>query len=136
MTDLVDEAGGVKRAAFLIGRTESQTLAYTDPAGDSHINFDAVRRLVMATGATAPAEDLAALAGGHFQPGHVDEREFPELVALSAAEWGVFTSMVLRALADNTVDSLERETCLRGLDLVIRAMVSARSKLLAVAVPA
>lgn len=136
VSDLLDEAGGVKKAAFLIGRTESQTLAYSDPAGDSHINLDMVRRLVMATGATAPAEDLAALAGGYFQPGKVEEREFPELVALTSAEWGAFCGMVIRALTDNRIDALERETCLRAMDVVIKAMVSARSKLLAVAVAA
>jgi hypothetical protein len=131
ISSLVDQAGGVKKAAFLIGRSESQALAYTDPATDSQISYDDVRRLVMATGASAPAEDLAALAGGHFSPSGEDHRTFSDLVALGADQWGSFLAKVIKAMADDTFDRTEQRACLQGLDVLIRAMVSARSKILA-----
>lgn len=130
ITALIDQAGGVKKAAFLIGKSESQALAYSDPATDSQISYDDVRRLVMATGATAPADDLAALAGGHFTRADIDPRSFADLVALGAEEWGRFLNKVIRAMTDGDLDQCERRACLEGLDVLIRALVSARSKVI------
>jgi hypothetical protein len=130
VTSLMDQVGGIKKAAFLIGKSESQALAYSDPATDSQISYDNVRRLVVASGATAPADDLAALAGGFFNRCEIDPRSFADLVALGADEWGAFLSKVIRGMTDGTIDQTERRVFLEGLDVLIRALVSARSKVI------
>jgi len=133
ITALVDQAGGIKRAAFLLDKTPSQVTGYTEAKPDSHLSYRSVRILVGATGATAPVEDLAALAGGYFMPGvREDDRTFSEVIARSAEEWGSFAGLIMRHLADGRFDKLERMDALRGLDTLIRAMATARSKLMAV----
>lgn len=54
VTRTLDQAGGIKKAAHLLGRSPTQTTAYSDPAAPDEISFDQVRRLVIATGAPTP----------------------------------------------------------------------------------
>jgi hypothetical protein len=126
---LIDAAGGVKRASVQLHRSATQTLAYTDPATPDEISFDMVRRLVMASGAIAPAEDLAALAGGAFLPCPQPDESFEALAAHSAEDWGGFTATLLRACADGTLDQLDRRNLRERLDHLIRTLACARAQL-------
>jgi hypothetical protein len=126
VTRLVDQAGGIKAAAFILGKSATQAQAYTDPARPDDISFDDVRRLAAAIRSEAVAEDAASLAGGEFIPGSVPKETFANLSASAAHDWGGFTASVIRAMADGRIDRLEKAETLRGLDTIIRAMVSAR----------
>lgn len=131
VTRLLDQAGGIKKAAHLLGRSPTQTVAYSDPATPDEISFDQVRRLVSATGASAPAEDMAALALGVFVPVAAGVRStFEDLVARSSTEWGEFISLLMRARADGKLDHLARRDILKELDGLIRSLVAARSQIL------
>lgn len=100
-----EQMGGVKNVAHhcsVLGENKSKTqlYAYTDPDERDQITFDLMRRLVMLTGCTAPAEDLAALAGGFFVPGQVDEASLHVLASKSAKEQGEFVSALFEAMHD------------------------------------
>lgn len=127
ITRALDQAGGIKRAAHLLGRSPTQTTAYSDPATPDEISFDQVRRLVSATGAPGPAEDLAALAGGVFVPIAACTESFEDLVARSSTEWGKFISLLMRARTD---DHFARRDILKELDGLIRSLVAARSQII------
>ncbi len=128
VTRLLDQAGGVKKAAHLLDRSTTQTMAYSDPATSDEISFDQVRRLIEATGAAAPAEDLASLTGGVFLPCDAPKEAFDHLVAKSAKEWGEFIACVVKAHADGGLDQIERRDMLRDLDNLIRTLVAARCR--------
>lgn len=130
VTRALDQAGGIKKAAHLLGRSPTQTTAYSDPAAPDEISFDQMRRLVTATGAPAPAEDLAALAGGVFVPIAAGSESFEDLVARSSTEWGEFISLLMRARADDKLDHLGRRGILKELDSLIRSLVAARSQII------
>ena len=127
---LYDQAGGIPKVAFLIGRSESVAHSYSDPEESTEISFDFVRRITLATGATAAAEDLAALIGGVFLPCRGDGETFAVLAAKSAKEWGEFTAMLLTATASGTLAQCE-PTIRRELDDVIRVLACARAQLIA-----
>lgn len=129
VTRLIDEAGGAKMAAHLLGCSPTQTVAYSDPATPEEMKLDQVRRLVSASGATAPAEDLAFLAGGIFLPMGSSEDCFASLAAHSASEYGEFATLVMQAMADGKIGKLEKQDVLRELDDLIRCLVHARAKL-------
>ena len=128
VTRMLDQAGGVKKAAHLLDRSSTQTVSYSDPATSDEISFDQVRRLIEATGATAPAEDLASLSGGVFLPCDAPKEAFDHLVARSAQEWGEFIACVVKAHADKKIDQIERRDMQRDLDDLIRTLVAARCR--------
>ena len=130
ITRALDQAGGIKRAAHLLGRSPTQTTAYSDPATPDEISFDQVRRLVSATGAPGPAEDLAALAGGVFVPIAACTEFFEDLVARSSTEWGEFVSLLMKAHSTGKLDPLARRDILKELDGLIRSLVAARSQII------
>ncbi len=129
VTRLIDQAGGVKRAAHILDRSSTQTTAYSDPDNDDQITLDMVRRLVETSGATAPAEDLAALAGGIFMSVHPEAGDCDTLLARSSKEWGDLCSLVLEAHAKGKTAKLERPDILKELDSLIRTLVSARTQI-------
>jgi len=134
---LYAQAGGAKRIADLIGRSATVTYSYTDPDEPAQIAFDLVRKIVQFTGATAPAEDLAALAGGVFLPcSDADGQTFDALAAESArGDWGELTAALLQAHADGKLDKIEERDILRRLDKLIHALACARAQLIALEEP-
>ncbi len=135
VTRLIDQAGGIKRAAFVLERSPTQTLAYSDPATADQISFDQVRHLVAATDAIAAAEDLAALAGGVFLPAPAPNESFDMLAAEGARDWGEFTAALLRARAEKRLHKASDDPVLKGgdllrrLDKLINALATARASL-------
>ncbi len=126
---LIDEAGGVKRAAFLGGRAASQVYAYADPAVDAQMSLDIARRLSAASGSATLAEDAAAIAGGVFMPIAPSNDPLSELSAKSAEEHGELTAALMRACADDKISPDEARGLLDELDQNLRALVSIRAKL-------
>ncbi len=127
VTRLFDQAGGIKRAAHILDRSPTQTTAYSDPGTTDEITYDMVRRLIESTGATAPVEDAAALAGGVFVPIMPEPGNFEHLIARSSKEWGEFIGLIVQAHAAGKIAKLERPDILKELDSLIRTLVSARS---------
>ncbi|WP_425376209.1 phage regulatory CII family protein [Rhodoplanes roseus] len=127
--DAVD--GGIKRVAFWLRRSPTQTQAYSDPACPDELTLDQARRIADAAPAAAIvlAEDFAAAAGGVFLPCATTTCRFEGLVAKSAKEWGEFVSAVVDALADGRIDAGERRAVLAELDQVLHALAAARTEL-------
>lgn len=126
---LVDEAGGVKPAAFVLERRERQIYAYCDGDDEAQMNFDQVRRLTVMSGSAVAAEMLAADAGGKFVPGALDPASFAELAARVCGEHGAFATAAFRALSDGRICDDERPGVRRELDDLIRLAVAARTRL-------
>lgn len=127
---LIGEAGGVKRAAFALDRSETQIYAYTDPQEQHQATYDQVRRLT-SPAAVSAAEDLAALAGGMFVPGQAScGRTLLDLSASASEEFGVAIAALMRALADNRVTADERPKVRRELDEVLTVLIATRNRLM------
>jgi hypothetical protein len=133
VTRLVDEAGGVKRAAFLLGRAVSRVYELCDPAREDQMSFEAVRKLTEFTGATAAAEDLAALAGGVFMPIEIDDGDLSRLAADKAHEHGRVTTQLFVALGDGNISPDEARDLLKHVDVELRALMAMRAKLVSLA---
>jgi hypothetical protein len=126
VTRVVDQAGGVKKVAHALDRSQSQTVAYTDPSLSDEITYAQIRRLTELTGVVVAAEDLAALAGGAFLPVPPEGQGFDLLVSRSAKEWGEFIANVLKCRADGKLDDAECRGLLKELDILIRTLVAVR----------
>ncbi len=133
VTRLVDEAGGVKRAAFLLGRAVSRVYELCDPANGDQMSYDAVRKLTEFGGATAAAEDLAARAGGVFMLIARADDHISELSAKSAEEHGELIGALMRATGDGRIDEREARELLKECDQHLRAVVALRAKLVSLA---
>jgi hypothetical protein len=101
-----DEMGGIKEVQHILKeflgapRSQSQLYTYMDPDDPDQISYDIMRRLVKFTGSTAAAEDMAALAGGFFVPGTVDESCVHVLAAKSSKEFGEMMAAVFEMIGD------------------------------------
>lgn len=129
---LIDEAGGVKRAAFLCGRAVSQVYAYADPAVEAQMSLDMARRLSVAARSTILADDAAAISGGVFMPVTPSNDPIAELSAKSAEEHGELMSALMRALSDGKITDIEARELLAELDENLRALVAMRAKLVSI----
>jgi hypothetical protein len=125
---LFAEVGGVKEAAFVLGRGVSQTYAYADEqVADAQISFDAVRRLShYRLGATAAAEALAFDAGGFFTPIAPSDESLAELMAREEAQHGAMLADLMRRIGALGEGGDAR--LLEHLDALISALVAARRK--------
>ena len=125
--------GGAATIADLLGRSKSTVYAYTEPrTAPEHvaISWADVCRIVQFSGATAPAEHLAALAGGAFvAPLDESSDTLSELHALSADAFGRLTADVIRALDDETVCGRERVLILQALTATLRPLLQAHALL-------
>lgn len=129
VTRLVDEAGGVKRAAFLLERAVSRVYELCDPACPDQMSYDFVRKLSEFCGSTAAAEDLAALAGGVFMPIAIDDGDLPHIAADKAHEHGRVTTQLFVAMGDGKVTPDEARELLKQIDGELRALMTLRAKL-------
>jgi hypothetical protein len=126
---LVDEAGGVKRAAHLLDCSAAHVYAMCDPAREERMSFDAARKLTEFCGATAAAEDLAALAHGVFMPIEISDGDLPRIAADKAHEHGRVTTQLFVALGDGHVCQREARELLKQVDNELRALMTLRAKL-------
>jgi hypothetical protein len=125
------EAGGPKGVAERIGARRAQVYNYADPDHPSAIRHDQVRALVRA-GAREPVHDLCALAGGHFVPAEASAGTAAALAGQGAREHGAFAETLIVALDDGRIEKSEAAALAAQLDDVIRVLVCARTKLMAV----
>lgn len=130
---LIDDAGGAKNAAFIVERAASQVYAYADPDVDAQITLDMARRLAIASGSRALADDAAAMAGGVFMPIEVDEAEVTKLAAQRAHEHGRVTTQLFVSLADSKISPAEARDLMRRVDDELRALVGLRAHLAKIA---
>lgn len=66
VTEAIEDCGGAKRAAHHLQRSLSQTHAYADPNGAHQMTVE--QAILLSRFSSAFAEQLAAAAGGLFQP--------------------------------------------------------------------
>ena len=125
----ISEAGGPKEVVLRMKRRRSVVYAYSDPDHATHAPFDVVCALVEA-GARAPAEHLAALAGGFFTPGEVPQERFTALFARAARQRGALEADALAALEDGVIDGSERGALVESIGAQIAALNAARTRLL------
>lgn len=118
---LYREASGTKQVSFKLGIGLSTAATYSDPGARQQISFDQVRRLT-GPGVTAAAEDLAAIAGGHFVPGGDPSEDGMHVLAgrchREFSEW-------MAALLEGRSTPEQR----RELDEAIQALVAVRVKM-------
>ena len=132
VADLIGDAGGAKQAAHAIGRSPTQVYAYSDPDAPDRIVYGDVRRLVELSGSLAPAEDLAALAGGYVTAVEASDASLEALLAQGEREHGEAMARLIGLFGDHSAGRLpapERAELTRRLDDMIRAFVAARRKL-------
>jgi hypothetical protein len=128
-TRLVDEAGGVKRAAFLLERAVSRVYEFCDPACPDQMSYDFVRKLTEFCGATTAAKDLATLAGGVFMPIAIDDGDLSRIAADKAHEHGRVTTQLFVAMGDGEVSRDEARELLKQVDGELHALMTLRAKL-------
>lgn len=121
---LFAEVGGTDAVGLIIGLSATRTRACADPAEPDELSFERVRRLTLASGAHAAAQDLAALAGGVFVPGEAEAEAYELLLAKAEREHGQFVADVLAGKAAK--DKAKQFADLRAL---ITCLVAAAAKL-------
>lgn len=126
---LVDATGGAKRAADLLGVSETQVYARTDPSMGTQASYDEVRRLTLATRAGDGARDLAALCGGLFIPQAPSGHEISAMASRGSEAFGSFMARLIECLSDGRIDEIERQTLLRKIDDTLGYLVAARGLL-------
>jgi hypothetical protein len=123
---LIDQAGGVPRAAIRIGRASSTVYAYADAQAADEMTFAQVAQLT-APPTPACAEYLAMLAGGVFFPMPASDSEIGELTAESIERHGDAVAEVVRAMCDGKMTDDERSAAIVEIDGAIRALVHLRT---------
>ena len=126
---LVRDAGGAKRAAFLLGlKNEFSIYPGMNPDKPDQMSFDRVRRLTEVTGSPEAAQDLARLAGGVFLPTSSDA-SMRQLATLTAQECGKYSALLIDAFADGVVDASESASLLPEIDRLIQHLAAQRVKI-------
>ena len=121
---LVRDAGGAKRAAFLLGlKNEFSIYPMINPDKPDQMSFDRVRRLTEVTGSPEAAQDLARLAGGVFLPTSSDA-SMRQLATLTAQEFGKYSALLIDAFADGVVDASESASLLPEIDRLITVLLT------------
>jgi hypothetical protein len=122
---LVDQAGGVPRAAIRIGVAPPTLYAYCDPGVSDEITFARVAALTCSA-TSAAAEYLAHLAGGVFLPIPAIDGTLGALTAEAMKEHAEACASIVNAMADGRIDDGERQRSIRELDEAIAALVHLR----------
>lgn len=128
---MIGQAGGIKNACIVIGRSPSQTAAYTDEAVGDQMTFAQVVALTTPA-SPACAEYLALRAGGVFLPIEPPDGDIGAHTACSIKQSGEACAEIVQAMRDGRIDAAERPNVVRELDEAIRTLVQLR---LAVAPP-
>jgi hypothetical protein len=126
VSELYEQAGGVKEVMDRFDIGKSQAYAYTDEREKEQISF---ARVVSLTGptATAAAEYLASRAGGVFcaLPGSTGGCPI-SLTAESMREHGEAIAATLETLRDKQPTPVARAKALREIDESISALIALR----------
>lgn len=122
---LIDQAGGVPRAAIRIDRAPSTVYAYATAGVADEMTFAQVAAL---SGPSAPAaaEYLALLCGGVFFPIAARGSAIDELTAASITQHAEACAELVLAMADNRIDDAERPKAIAEVDDAIAALVQLR----------
>ena len=127
---LLDQAGGIKRAAARLGyRSDSQVYAFADPNDPAEITFAQVAA-VSGRDAPAGAEYLAQLCGGVFLPLPAPDSPIAALTAEAMREAGQAAADLVEALGGG-LTAEEAARVLPELDDAIRSFSQLRAKVAA-----
>lgn len=132
---LVDEVGGVKRAAIRLGRAASTVYSYCDPQSSDEPTFAQVAAL---TGRESPAAAryLAAVANGVFVPIEPSDAPLAALQASTVREHAEALAAMIERQADGHFSPDDARAALREIDEAITALVQLRCAVAAVITPA
>jgi len=127
VADLIDHAGGVKRAAHRFGISESLVGYYANPGSDKEISFARVAALSGPDNIVA-AGYLAALCGGAFLPmPHEGPGALSRITAAAAKEFGEAMAAMITALADGVMTPGEARAAMEQIDQSMHALAQMRS---------
>lgn len=139
---LFEEAGGAPAVMEILELSRTRVYAFADPNDDAELSFARVAKLTQATGATATAEHLAALAGGVFLPvAPASESDWHVMAGQASRKNARTISTLLEALSpeDDTpgvVTDDEARDLLKLVDEQLSVLALARAKLMGVIEPA
>lgn len=128
----IDQLGGVRKAADVIGRTED----WLDSAANPYREEDKRGKVSLAeaaamcrAGATAPAEYLALLCGGQLLPPIALETPKAIQGALGdiARESGEAIAEIIQRAADGEIDVPDAKAGLKEIDDLLRAAMVVRA---------
>lgn len=118
---LIDQCGGVEKAAHFLGVNPSHLRHCTDPDDARDARWTQVHQLTAWKGATAAAEHLAGTAGGVFLPLRIDDDCLSTIAARSAKEVGEAVAGIIMAAQDSSL----RAPAIAEVEDAIRALVCA-----------
>lgn len=123
-----EQVGGIKDAAYLLERSDSQLYAYASATDPAAMPLPLAARLC-SLGGTSLAEHLAALCGGTFRP-EAAAAENASVIALAGEavrEAGEAVSSAIAAAADGSLTEAERAKVADEADHAISAFTKLRS---------
>ncbi len=120
---LYDEAGGAKQVAFLLDLGIARTYQLAE---EGTLTLDQAARISFATGGTAAADFMAALAGGFFIPIASTNAPMRDMIARLAREAGEAVASGIDVTADDKLTEEERGRFAAELDDMLRVIVSLR----------
>lgn len=123
LTDLIAQAGGVKRVMVDLGLKESTVYGFTEQNPEVPMSFARVAALTRPA-ATAAAEYLSTLAGGVFLPVLPDTQPMASLAAADARAHGEAVATLVDALKDGKLTHEERWRCREKLYEELRALLA------------
>jgi hypothetical protein len=114
----------IKEIAAVLGRSPTQTTAYSDPATDDELTLDQARRLAEVDRAAAAvfAEDFAAKAGGAYVPHNIERESLIKLAERLSPEFGEGIGALIAAAVDpekRAVAEKELSDVRRGVDVAL-----------------
>ncbi|BBF93353.1 phage regulatory CII family protein [Blastochloris tepida] len=129
---LYDQCGGARRAADLLGGSETSLIGATDPDSDRDIGWRRVVLLTRHFRATAAAEHLALAAGGVFLPLDITPGELGRSAGQAVREVADVVERVLSAQADGAVSTSEARDIRREIDEAVAELMRARAAVTAI----
>jgi len=114
----VEDAGGPKMAAAILGLSPARIYCYMDEADPAQITYDQMRRLLLATRAPrALPDDVAAICGAEFSPVDPSTAPLDELLKHSAKEYGEFIVAAMQAVQTPTERAQMQKLLAEGREL-------------------
>lgn len=130
--DALRQAGGPKRVAAFLHRSESTVYGYADEQAErADLSLDQARDMTRFLHVTAFAEDFAALAGGAFMPLSDGEPALiAKLASLAQKQGGDFYAALIAAIDDGVITKTERLDLIRLIAPHIKTLVGMQTTLL------
>ena len=129
VSDLVNDNGGPKEAAFKLQKSYSQMAAYMDESADTAHMSVANALILSGPHATSLAEFAAHRCGGSFLPGISSKLPAQELIAQSMIEQAEFFAQVVMHDLSKPLRKTDKARLLKEIDDAVRVLGQTRMKL-------